>query len=286
MTRPVAGSVVAILGFVIALAGCGGHDRPTAHVLYAGSLVNLMERQIGPGFAHASGDGYQGYGAASRAIANAIKADVKTGDVFVAASPSVNDTLTGRANGTWVRWYASFGTAPLVLAYSPSSRYADDLRTRRWVDVLTEPGIRVGITDPVLDPKGKLTVTALDAAQRAYGLPRTFASSVRDEASVFPEEDLLGRLQAGQLDVGFFYTSEAVPAHLRTVPLGRVHEAATYTVTLLERAADATAGIAFVRYLLTAARPALAAGGVQVQTPTLHGDRAAVPAALRTLLAG
>ncbi|HWC34016.1 MAG TPA: substrate-binding domain-containing protein [Mycobacteriales bacterium] len=270
---------------LLAVAGCGGgSSSKTVHVLYAGSLVNLMEKQIGPAFSAASGDHYQGYGAASQAIANAIKSKVKRGDVFIAASTTVDDTLKGDANGDWVRWYATFGTAPLVLAYSPSSHYADDLRTKRWVDVLRAPGIRIGVTDPVLDPKGKLTAAALAAAQHAYGLPADFAATIEKKASVFPEEDLLGRLQSGQLDVGFFYTSEAVPAHLHTVSLGRVHEAATYTVTVLEDAPDETAGAAFVRYLLTAARPTLAAGGVHVQTPKVYGERSAVPLSLRSLL--
>ena len=36
---------------------------------------------------------------------------------------------------------------------------------------------------------------------------------------MFPEETLVARLQSGQLDAGFFYTAEAVPAKIPTVPL-------------------------------------------------------------------
>jgi molybdate/tungstate transport system substrate-binding protein len=270
---------------VLAISGCSGSGSRTAHVLYAGSLVNLMEKQIGPAFASATGDGYQGYGAASQEIANAIKGRVRAGDVFIAASTTVNDTLTGAANGGWERWYATFGSAPLVLGFSPSSRYADRLQAGRWYDVLREPGIRIGVTDPVLDPKGTLTVAALDAAQRVYHLPAGYRATIQKKASVFPEQELLGRLQSGQLDVGFFYTSEAVPARLHTVNLGKVHEAATYTVTVLEHAKDVDAGAAFVRYLLTRARSSLVSAGIRLHKPTLTGDPSAVPASLRPLLA-
>lgn len=271
------------------VTGCSGGSAlstgsGTVHVLYAGSLVNLMEQRIGPAFTKATGDRYQGYGAASQAVANTISGRVQTGDVFISASPSVNDSLTGSSHGDWVRWYATFATAPLVLGYSTSSRFAADLRSTPWYDVLRAPGIRVGMTDPDLDPKGALTLAALDAAAKAYHLPTGYAASVQTRAQVFPEQDLLGRLESGQLDVGFFYTNEAVPAHLHTVPLGQVHEAATFTVTVLERAPDPVGGAAFVRYLLTAARPALRAGGLQTLTPTLHGPVAAVPAVLRSLL--
>jgi molybdate/tungstate transport system substrate-binding protein len=270
----------------LAIASCGGSGGQTAHVLYAGSLVNLMEKAVGPAFAAATHHRYQGYGAASQEIANAVKGQVRTGDVFIAASTAVNDTLIGNANGDWERWYATFGSAPLVLGYLPSSRYAAQLEHRHWYDVLRQPGIRIGVTDPVLDPKGRLTVAALEAAQHSYHLPAGYSAAVRQRAEVFPEQELLGRLQAGQLDVGFFYTSESTPAHLHTTSLGKVHEAATYTVTVLERAKDPDAGAAFVRYLLTAARPALVAGGIHLQSPTLSGDPTAVPAGLRSLLTG
>jgi molybdate/tungstate transport system substrate-binding protein len=254
-------------------------------VLYAGSLVHLMESTVGPAFSHATGDGYQGYGAASQSIANVIKGRVKAGDVFISASPAVDDTLIGPRNGDWVKWYATFASAPLVLGYSVLSHFAPSLHHKPWYDVLQQPGIRIGITDPTLDPKGKLTVEALAAAQRTYRLAPTFANTIERKATTFPEQDLLGRLQAGQLDVGFFYTSEAKPAGLHTISLGRVHEAATFTVTVLQRAADPIAGAAFVQYLLTAARPALAAGGLRLSPPRRTGSPTAVPVNLRPVLA-
>ena len=74
------------------------------NVLYAGSLVNLMERGIGPAFDKASGDTFQGFAGGSSGLANQIKGKLRQGDVFVSASPKVNDGLTGAANGDWVSW--------------------------------------------------------------------------------------------------------------------------------------------------------------------------------------
>lgn len=280
-------ALTAVLLGVVTACGAGGSNAAgsgTVHVLYAGSLVNLMDKQVGPAFAAATGDRYDGYGAASQAVANTISGRVRTGDVFISASPKADDSLTGPTHGDWVRWYACFASAPLVLGYSTSSRYAADLRSKPWYDVVREPEIGIGMTDPRLDPKGALTMAALSAAGQAYQLPTGFAASIRSKAHVFPEQDLLGRLEAGQLDVGFFYTNEAVPAHLQTVSLGRVHESATFTVTVLERGPDPAGAAAFVRYLLTTARPALAAGGLHLLPPTLHGPRTAVPAGVLSLL--
>src|ERR1700751_4597586 len=77
-------------------------------VLYAGSLVNVMEKQIGPAFDAATGYSFQGFSAGSTALANQIKGKVRQGDVFISASPTVNTSLMGPSNGNWVSWYVTF----------------------------------------------------------------------------------------------------------------------------------------------------------------------------------
>ena len=75
------------------------------NVLYAGSLVNLMERSVGPAFEKETGLHFQGYAAGSNKIANEIKGKLRRGDVFISASPKVNTSLMGAANGDHVAWY-------------------------------------------------------------------------------------------------------------------------------------------------------------------------------------
>ena len=188
----------------VAAKGSGPVD-----VLYAGSLVNVMEKEIGPAFNAATGYTFTGFSAGSSALATQIKGKVRQGDVFVSASPSVNTTLMGPSNGNWVSWYVTFATSPLVLGYNPHSKFAEDLKTKPWYVVITEPGFLVGRTDPATDPKGKLTDMAIaDLVKKYPALAKITAS----DSNVYPEETLVGRLQAGQLDAGFFYTSETTPA--------------------------------------------------------------------------
>ena len=223
--------------------------RGPVDVLYAGSLVNLMERDLGPKFSAATGYQFTGFGAGSAQVANQIKGGIRQGDVFISASPQVNITLEGSANGNWVSWYASFAKGNLVLGYNPNSHFAQQLRTQPWYQVITQPGFQLGRTDPVLDPKGQLTVQALTQAADVYHDP-TLLNLTKTTAGVFPEETLVGRLQAGQLDAGFFYGNEAREAGIPTVTLGAVQLAATYTVTVLERAPHASGAASFVNYLL------------------------------------
>lgn len=222
----------------------------TVRVLYAGSLEDVMNNSIGPAFHKATGYTFSGYPAGSKELASAIKGKVRQGDVFVSASSKVDATLEGKKNGNWISWYAPFASTKLVLGYNPSSSFVGDLKTKPWYQVITESGFRLGFTDPTLDPKGVLAVAALDTAATNYNEPALKAIA-DDQSDLFPEEDLVGRLQAGQLDAGFFYTVEASAARIPTISLGSINETATYTITTLNRAPDTAGGEAFVKFLLS-----------------------------------
>ena len=254
-------------------------------VLYAGSLVNLMEHGIGPAFGKATGDTFRGFGGGSNGLANQIKGKLRRADVFISASPKVNDALMGGANGDWVAWYVTFAQSPLVIGYNPSSRFAEDLRTKPWYEVLREPGIKLGRTDAKLDPKGALTVQLLDKAEQAYhqpGLAQAVLGAPDNPEQVRPEENLAGRLQSGQIDAGFFYSTETSDLKIPAIPLPpEVALGAIYTISVVRDAADPAAAARFVDFLLSAPGQAvMKEHGLDVVTPKVTGDAAKVPAAI------
>lgn len=266
----------------------GGQGGSEAHgsvqVLYAGSLVNLMEQQIAPKFKAATGYTVQGVGAGSVELANEVKSKSRSADVFISAAPSADNDLMGSANGGWVSWYSAFAQAPLLIGYNAQSKFAADLKTKPWYQVIGEPGFQLGRTDPQLDPKGKLTVEALQQAEQTYHEPG-FAARIEKDSQIFPEQDLLAQLQSGKLDAGFFYSTETADAHIPTVDLGEVKLAATYTVAILNHAPDESGAIAFVKYLLgDKGKSILTADGLTMLTPTVTGDSSAVPEQLRSVL--
>jgi molybdate/tungstate transport system substrate-binding protein len=218
-------------------------------VLYAGSLVGLMQNKIGPAFQKATGYSVSGISAGSKDLASEIKGKVHVGDVFISASPKVNASLEGSKNGDWVNWYLTFASSGLVLGYNPNSKFANDLKTKPWYEAITEPGIRVGFTDPATDPKGELVAEALSGTAKSKSMP-ALNTLAADKSDVYPEETLVGRLQSGQLDAGFFYTIEANAAKIPTVPLTGTDLKATYTITILNNAPDQAGAEAFVSYLL------------------------------------
>lgn len=255
----------AVTGIVLSTQSTSGRHG-TVDVLYAGSLSDLMTNSIDPAFHAATGYTVTGVSNGSTALAADIKGGVEVGDVFLSASPTADQELEGAANGNWVSTYSVFGTSPLVLGYSPTSHFAHDLETEPWYEVVSQSGFRLGRTDPATDPKGVLAVTALEQTATRRGLPvlDTLAHSSSD---VYEETALVGEVQSGQIDAGFFYAVEAAAAHLASVPLTGTALAATYTVATLRGAPHSAGAAAFVSFLESAAgRRLLMANGI---TPSM-----------------
>lgn len=275
--------MVAALVLPGAEAGAAPRSGPV-DVLYAGSLVDLMQQQLGPAFSAASGYTFNGVAAGSQELAAEIKGRTQQADVFVSASPSVDASLEGTANGDWVSWYADFASSPLVLGYNTHSRFARRLRSEPWWKVVTSKGFLLGWTNPSTDPKGVLAVRVMRQAAKIHRSAALLALS-RSTATEFPEQTLVGRLQAGQLDAGFFYSVEARAAHLPTVPLSGERLAGSFTVTVVRGAPDRAAGEAFVAFLLgPRGRAILARNGLSVPRRIPVSGGKAVPPSLQRVI--
>ncbi|KAG0165169.1 Fructose-bisphosphate aldolase 1 [Apophysomyces sp. BC1015] len=279
LSRLVSG-VLALGGLIAALipGAALADDAGKVRVLYAGSLVHLMERCVGPAFEKESGLKFSGYGAGSNKLANELKGKLRRGDVFISASPEVNASLGGASNGNLVSWYVNFGESPLLLGYNVNSRFAAALKSERWDKVLLRPGVRIGRTDPKLDPKGAFTLEAVTRAASLYMQPnlvQRMLGAPDNPDQVLPEETLVGRLQSGQLDVGFFYATETAELHIPTVKLpAELAVKASYTITILNGAPNQDGAVRFVTFLLgPKGRTLLRDAGIDVIAPSVGGER-------------
>jgi molybdate/tungstate transport system substrate-binding protein len=280
---------IALTGSPVAVAsGQGTPKASTAaakvSAIFAGSVVAIMEKSLGPEFTTATGYPFEGFGGGSNEDAAAIKGKVRQADVFVSAAASADRELEGAANGNWVSWYSTFTSSNLVLGYDPKTKFGKQLAAGKpWYEVLTEPGILVGRTEPKADPKGKLTVEAIDAAARKLHDPAL--TKALKKFQIFEETSMLARLEAGQLDAGFFYVVEAKKANVPTVPLTPVYKYADYTVTLLNNAENQRGAEALVAFLLSSKRKAVEKEyGLVPIKPRFSGHASAVPAGLRSIV--
>lgn len=218
-------------------------------VFSAGSLKTLIQGKVASEFKAATGYTLVDNSAGSSDLAADIKDKVSVADVFISASPTVNTTLEGKANGDWVSWYASFASSPLVIGYYPKSKFATDLRTMPWYDVITKPGFRLGRTNPTQDPGGVLAAKALEETAASKNLPalKTLATESSDEYVENPEEaDIL----TGQLDGAFMYKADAISQDSPYVTLPGLNLAGDYTITVVKGAPHPAAAEAFITFLL------------------------------------
>src|SRR5262249_36957268 len=141
------------------------------NVLYAGSLISIMETKIGPAFSHLGYD-YRGEGHGSIQNANMIIDKQRFPDVFISVGEQPINRLIEN-DPSLAKWYLSFASDELVIAYNPKSHFAADFEKVKtgsipWYQVLAKPGIKFLRSDPLLDPKGCYTVIATKLAGILY----------------------------------------------------------------------------------------------------------------------
>lgn len=195
-TAAVAGGATALL------AGAGGGDggdgdaggsAPDASVLVAGSLQAVANRVGGSVEAHGS-----------VAVRRLVVEGAREPDAVALADPLLFDGIAAE--------YTLFASNALAIAYDPASEHADALADD-WRRALAEGELKLGRTDPDLDPLGYRTVMALDLAAGVD------ADRVLDRSIVAPEVAVLRNLEAGALDAAFVYRNMAVGHDLPSVDL-------------------------------------------------------------------
>jgi len=143
-------------------------------------------------------------------------------------------------------WYLRFAKNRMVLAYTDKSRYADEINSTNWFQILRRPDVRWGFANPNMDPCGYRSLWVIQLAELEYGDDRIFedlveansAITMNEESDAYvykaPEDiepkagrliirdksvELIALLQSGGLDYAFEYLSVAIQHNLRYVEL-------------------------------------------------------------------
>ena len=270
-------------GRVAGLRAVAAKNSGDVDVIAAGSLDTVLSRKIAPAFHTKTGYTLVLTTGGSGTDAADIRNKVDVEDVFISAASADDRVLMGAKNGSWVSWYASFAASPEVLGYAPKSKFAKDLRTMPWYEVVTMPGFRLGRTNPSQDPGGVLARKALlDTASKQH-LPvlKQLATESSDEFSEDTEE---AGIQNGQLDASFMYEADAISQHSPFVRLTGTKLAGNYTITLLKNAPHTAAAVAFIRFLLgPSGKRALRASRFEIVSPA-KATGSGVPSALSSVI--
>lgn len=236
-------------------------------VLYAGSLVTPMQGPVADAL-RAQGVQFQGEPGGSKKLANFIASGVRSPDVFISADPAI---VTGL--GASVASSTIFARTSLGIAWSAKTRYRDVFESvaagrTPLLKALSTPGLRLGRTDPMLDPKGVFTVRAVKAIAGADAEHRLLGDD-ENPSQIFPEEDLLARVETGEIDVGFFYHTEAIARDYPFVALPASEASqVSYALAIMRSAPHPQAAQTFAAFILNGkGRQILERAGLEYVTP-------------------
>lgn len=166
--------------------------------------------------------------AGSRACARKITDLHKKADIMASADYKVIDNLL---MPKYAKFNILFATNEMVIAYTPKSRYANIINQNNWTKILLKPDVKVGHSNPNLDPCGYRSVLVAKLAGIYYKKPDFYKNLLgygdfykngeeNPKIIVRPKEtDLLGLLEAGAFDYLFIYKSVAIQHHLKFIQL-------------------------------------------------------------------
>jgi molybdate/tungstate transport system substrate-binding protein len=305
-------------------AASSGSSAPaasgTVSIAYASSLEYLNANVTDPAFKAAEGYSFTGRAGAS----GDLETDIASGEI----SPNVFESVGGDnitpLEPKYTNWYIPYAGTSMVIAYNPKSKYASQFKAfadgskplSGLFTLLETPGLKLGRTDPNIDPQGRDFIYMLELAQAYYHLPSDTVTKIlggplasAKSSEIYAEASLPSTLQSGQLDASSAFITQAIELHLDYIPLpaainlssqGRAAAYAKATITLNNgktksgspQVIDITiigkptpAATAFVKYTLSSAGLAqYKAGGFTLIPPTVTGSASSVPSAISSEL--
>lgn len=146
----------------------------------------------------------------------------------------------------YASWYINFAINRLVLAYTESSRYSNEINDTNWYEILGRAGVVFGFSNPNDDPCGYRALMVIQLAEIYYNDSEIFddlivyntAIGVSESNGIYiitsPENiapntdkisirtksvDLVSLLQSKDLDYAFEYLSVAIQHNLKFLTL-------------------------------------------------------------------
>jgi molybdate/tungstate transport system substrate-binding protein len=94
----------------------------------------------------------------------------------------------------YANWYIRFASNRLALAYTPESKYADEINADNWPEILARPDVKLGLADPRFDASGYRTLMAFSLMENALGRYDLFGPMFDRQFSfpvtIFRDDDL------------------------------------------------------------------------------------------------
>jgi molybdate/tungstate transport system substrate-binding protein len=244
----------------------------------------------------------------SRLAANEITQANKSFDIYASADYRI---IPEQLIPSYAAWYIIFASNSMTVMYTNHSRYSSEINPSNWYQVITRPGVLVGVSNKDTDPSGSQAIFMIKLAGSLYYQNSSYiydqlyeSKAAKHELIVVPTETTLNaQLETGAVDYVLTYSSEAIShkfPHLNLDPKvnlsnltlsdwyaqttvtinGKVTKGAPilYDITIPTNSPDPSMGAAFIEALFSAQGQAiLRSSGLEPLNPVYVYNQAAVP---------
>lgn len=165
----------------------------------------------------------------SRAAARKISEIGRAADVMASADYKVIDNLLIPKDA---KFNAHFATNEMAIAFTPHSKYADEINSKNWPEIFLRDGVKVGHSNPNMDPCGYRSIMVTQLAEKYYkvdgfyeklfGYGDSYKVGKEDKSKVVvrpKETDLLALIEAKAYDYLYIYKSVAEQHGLKYITL-------------------------------------------------------------------
>ncbi|AIY90262.1 tungstate ABC transporter substrate-binding protein WtpA [Geoglobus acetivorans] len=217
-------------------------EKAIIKIFHAGSLSNPL-KDLGESFtAYAKEKGYnveiQNEASGSVMAVRKVTDLGKKADIVAVADYTL---IPQMLVPNYTDFYVLFAKNEIVIAYTDKSKYADEINSNNWYDILARDDVSFGFSDPNQDPCGYRSVMVTKLASLYYGKP-IFETLIGNNTNIYAdgnhifapkdiqvgtdriivrpkESDLTGIIESGSIDYIFTYKSLAEQHGLKYVEL-------------------------------------------------------------------
>lgn len=165
----------------------------------------------------------------SRKAARKVSEIKKSADVVASADYKVIDNLLIPNDA---KFNVQFATNEMVIAYTEKSKFASEINSENWTEVILRAGVKLGHSNPNSDPCGYRSVFVTKLAQSYYkkegfynkllGYGDFYKNGAENKSKIIvrpKETDLLALLETHTIDYLYIYKSVAAQHSLKYITL-------------------------------------------------------------------
>jgi molybdate/tungstate transport system substrate-binding protein len=121
----------------------------------------------------------------------------------------------------YASWSIRFATNEIVIAFQEKSKYANEINSQNWIDILLRDDVTYSRSDPNSDPCGYRSVLMFMLAEKYYDKPfLAYKLQIKDRYFIRPKEvDLVALVESNAVDYMFQYKSVALQHDLKFIEL-------------------------------------------------------------------